>query len=175
MSLGNMVPGSEIEPDWRAVVAGGAVLGVLCLLPTFGGWVEMPTAAAASPTAATGTTSNEGPGILETGLPFLIGAPGPFVAGYLVRTLNLGGALEGMLSVPVGVPIPVVAALVDRFLLFSDIGVGWQIEMVWRGVGAWAVMAVPFLPLACVLGAVLGWLGKLTNDAVNGGISVSWS
>ncbi|MBP1985701.1 hypothetical protein [Halolamina salifodinae] len=173
MSLGNMVPGSEIDPDWRAVVAGGAVLGVLCLLPTLGGWVEMPTAAAASPTAVTGTTSNEGPGILETGLPFLVGAPGAFLAGYLARRKNLVGALEGMLSVPVGAPIPVVAAMIDRFLLFSGIGVGWQIEMVWRGVGAWAVIAVPFLPLACMLGGGLGWLGMLANDAVHGGITVS--
>lgn len=174
MSLGNMAPGSEIDPDWRAVVAGGAVLGVLCLVPVLEGWIEIPTAAGGGPLGTVGQQEG-GPGIFATGLPFVLGAPGAFLAGYLARTDNLAGALEGMLSVPLGAVVPVVGAMVHRFLLFDGIGIGWQIEMVWRGVGYWAVLAVPFVPLGCMLGAALGWLGKLTNDAVHGGVSISRS
>ena len=174
MSLGNMVPGSGVDPDWRAIAVGAAVLGALCLVPVLEGWLQLPTAAGTGPLDAS-AQQNDGPGIFETALPFAVGAPGAFIAGYLARTDNLAGALEGVLSVLVGAIVPVVGAMVNHFLLFEGAGVGWQIEMVWRGVGFWAVVAVPFVPLACMLGAVLGWLGALTSDAVHGGIRVSWS
>lgn len=169
-----MVPGSGVDPDWRAVAVGGAVLGALCLVPVLEGWLQMPTAAGSGPLDAS-AQQNDGPGIVATGLPFVIGAPGAFLAGYLARRENLAGALEGMLSVLVGATVPLVGAMVHRFLLFDGIGVGWQIEMVWRGVGFWAVFAVPFVPLGCMLGAALGWLGMLTNDAVHGGVTLGWS
>ena len=164
MDRSSMVPGSEIKIDWRAVVVGGAVLGALCAVPVLAGWLVVPTPASESVTAAASSPNtaaeSDGPSLLATGVPFVIGAPGPFLAGYFARRDNLEGAVEGMLSVPLGAAVPVAVAMLDRFLLYQGMGIGMQIELVWRGVGFYAVLAVLFVPVVCVLGAALGWVGK---------------
>jgi hypothetical protein len=174
MSLGTMVPGSEIDPDWRAILIGAAVVGVLCSLPVLGGWIEMPNAAGAQEFGGT-VQEEEGPGIGATLVPFLIGAPGPFVAGSLARTNNLEGAVEGLLSVPLGGVVPVIGALVQEFLALGSMSIAWKVEFLWRGVGFHAVLGVLFVPIACGLGAALGWIGQLTRDVLNGGIKIAWS
>ncbi len=170
MSLGNMVPGSELDPDWRAVVVGATVLGVLCAVPVLEGWVTMP-----SDIGSMEADQGEGPGFATTAMPFLIAAPGPFVAGFFARTSNLGGAIEGMLSVPVGAVLPVLVAFGDLFLALGSLSLAWKVELLWREVGFYAVAAVPFIPLACVLGSALGWLGKFIRDAAGAGVTVAWS
>lgn len=170
MSLDSMVPGSELNPDWRAILAGAAVIGMLCLLPVFGGWVAIPGDASADQ-----TVSGEEPGLSAAAIPFLIAAPGPFLAGYLARADNLEGAVEGLLSVPVGAAVPVVVAFVTEFLTLGSMGVAWKIEFLWRGVGFYAVVGLLFVPLACGLGAALGWVGRLVRDIVGGGVSIAWS
>lgn len=179
MDRSSTVPGSEMNIDWRAVVVGGGALGVLCAVPVLAGWVVVPTPASesvsAAATAPNTAAETEGPSLLATAVPFAVGAPGPFIAGYLARRDNLEGAVEGMLSVPLGASIPIGAVMLDRFLLYQGMGIGMQIELLWRGVGFYAVVAVLFVPLVCALGAALGWVGRLTRDAVRGGVTVSWS
>lgn len=174
MSLGTMVPGSEIDPDWRAILIGAAVVGVLCSLPVLGGWIEMPNAT--GPQEFGGTVpQEEGSGIGPTLIPFLIGAPGPFVAGYLARRNNLEGAVEGLLSLPIGGVVPIIGALVQEFITLGSMSIAWKVEFLWRGVGFHAVVGLLFVPIACGLGAALGWFGQLTSDVLDGGVKIAWS
>jgi len=170
MSLGDMIPGSKLDPDWRAVVVGATVVGVLCAVPVLEGWIKMP-----SDFGSMEADQGEGPGFATTAMPFLIAVPGPFVAGFLARSTNLRGAVEGMLSVPIGAVLPVLVAFVDQFLALGSLALAWKIELLWRGVGFYAVATVPFIPFACILGGALGWLGKFVRDAAGTGVTVAWS
>lgn len=164
-----MVPGSEITPDWRAILVGAVIAGLLCSVPVLGGWIQMPGDVEQK------DPQKETPGVNAALIPFLIGMPGPFVAGYLARPNNVGGAVEGMNSVLIGGSLPIVAALAREFLMLGSMSIAWKIEFLWRGVGFYAVVALLFVPIACILGAALGWVGQFTRDVVRDGVRISWS
>lgn len=97
---------------------------------------------------------------------------GPFVAGAMSQPGTFDGAVEGAAAAGVAVPLTMVAVGVFRYLQFQ--GTDSALQLLWLTGGPQAIGAVFVgVPLALVVGALAGWLGRLARDLATGDISIA--
>lgn len=168
-----MVPGTRVTPNWWAVAVGALVLAVLCTAFAVDLSTEVPALSGNPPVEG---EFEPGSGYLDpslnlftVGVTYAVGAPGPFIAGYFGEQNGFKGATEGAFAVVVGAVVVACVAAVQQFFLVSDLSLVWRLALVWRHVGTYAMIATPVVPAAAVVGGVFGWLGRFTNDAIDGG------
>ena len=158
------IEGDERPIDRRAVAVGALVLGTLCSLPALGLTPPSPQSVTA-----------ENPGLITTHYAYLLGFPGPMIAGALARSTQFRGAVEGSLTIPLGAAVPVLVATADLLLSAGELSIVRKLDLVGQSIVPGVLTAALIVPFACLLGGALGWFGKLATDAATGGVRISWS
>lgn len=126
--------------DRRAVAVGA----VLCVAAVLGTWY----------------------GRLPMGL-FLTVFVGPAVAGFLSESRE-SKAFDGVAAMGGGLALSLVGLIVINFLTFTALPLVWRVDAAFTTLVVGLVLALFFVPICCVGGAVCAGAGGLLRDVVDG-------
>jgi hypothetical protein len=92
---------------------------------------------------------------------------GPFVAGFLSRSRE-SKAFEGVAAIGAGYLLAIVALAVGHFVLFDALPLVWRADAAFTTLVLGAGAFILFVPVSCVLGAVMAAAGSFIRTQTGG-------